>query len=124
MIGQGGFDANTIETAHTTIREIFADAAAMLDASASRWLFGDSISIADLVMLPVVVRVVTLGGCDLVDVVPVLARRYATRREWASYQQVFGQLRSYPYPEGQYSDASRHGQPCQNERASGREKVD
>src|SRR3546814_1878372 len=29
MMGQGGFDANTIETAHTTIRGIFADAAAM-----------------------------------------------------------------------------------------------
>src|SRR3546814_19558201 len=36
MMGQGGFEANTIETAHTTIRGIFADAAAMLDASASR----------------------------------------------------------------------------------------
>src|SRR3546814_13486187 len=88
MMGQGGFDANTIETAHTTIRGIFADAAAMLDASASRWLFGDSISIADLVMLPVVERVVTLGGRDLVDVLPVLARWSSTMRERSAYQKV------------------------------------
>src|SRR3546814_4012779 len=90
MMGQGGFDANTIETAHTTIRGIFADAAAMLDDSASRWLFGDSISIADLVMLPDVERVVKLGGRELIDVVTVIVRWYPTMRERSSYQNVFG----------------------------------
>src|SRR3546814_14494906 len=48
MMGQGGFDANTIETVNTTIRRIFAAAADLIYAQALLRFFGSSFSFPEL----------------------------------------------------------------------------
>jgi glutathione S-transferase len=88
-MGQDGFDACTIDSALSTISKILIDAGQCIAVSKTSWLFGHAVSIADLVTLPLVERVVALGRQDLVNAVPALARWHAAMRARASYRCVY-----------------------------------
>lgn len=88
-MGQDGFDANTLASAHATIAQILRDAGQHLATSSSPWLLGDSLSIADLVTAPLVERIIELGLEEMVSAVPPLMRWHQMMRERPAYLRVY-----------------------------------
>ena len=87
-MGQTGFSGAALVRAESALAQLLQMADSALQESA--WLAGDTISLADLVLLPSVERAVLLGFKTLVDANNALVRWRTQMQVRHSYQAVFG----------------------------------
>jgi len=100
-MGRTGFPAEEMNKALERLRRAIVRMSEILGASGGPWLLGSNLTLADIAMMPVLVRMADLGHDTMWDRLPEVDRWLAAFRSRASYSKTFyfGSLLTEKYPD-------------------------
>ena len=100
-MGRTGFSAEEMDKALERLRRAILRMSETLGASGGPWLMGSDLTLADIAMMPVLVRMADLGHGTMWDRLPEVDRWLAAFRARPSYSAAFyfGSLLTEKYPD-------------------------
>jgi glutathione S-transferase len=100
-MGRGGFSAEEMNKALERLRRGILRMSVTLRASGGPWLMGPDLTLADIAIMPVLVRMADMGHDTMWDRLPEIDRWLAAFRQRPSYAKAFyfGSLLTEKYPD-------------------------